>query len=112
MAHMPQLLSGDGFVGNGTTQVLNDFLMIPKADIDDAAFNFKPGFRACSPLCLMEDFSCHLRPPSLASQRVTHPMMMMMMKTDEARFVIIRLSFYRRPAPSIEKACSRRSCCG
>lgn len=108
VAHVPQLLPANRFVRNGTTRVFNDFLMIPKADVNDAAFHFKSALRACSPLCLIENFSCHLRPPSLASIRVTHPMMTM----DEVRVVKIHVHFNRRPAPSIEIICSQRLCCG
>ena len=57
---MKQLLHGDGFVGNGMTRVPNDFLTIPKTDVDDAAFHFKPDFRGV--LSTLSD--CQLFVPS------------------------------------------------
>ena len=59
---MTQLLPGDRFVGNGMTRVLDDFLMIPKADVDDAAFHFRPDFKGV--LSTLSDLELLVPPPS------------------------------------------------
>lgn len=50
------LLPGVRFAGNRWTRVLHDLLMIPKADVNDAAFPFRPAFRGV--------LSTHLLTPS------------------------------------------------
>lgn len=39
------LLRGDRFAGNGVARVVNDFLMIPKVDVRDAAFHLRSPFK-------------------------------------------------------------------
>lgn len=106
VSRMLLLPPGAIFATIGAARVLNDFLMIPMADVIDTAFHLRPAITGALS-AMTSDIWCHLCLFSLASIGAAHPTMM----TDEVPLSKRRVQFDRRLAPSSAHAtCSQGVC--